>query len=169
MIRSGGGRGKLGPWMSFYLYGIRREAWKTGWILHDLGISSWYDRDDRTLVILKGPSLFAANLGSMMFLVSFCASSQTLSPIMNGVNLDWIQIFMVNQASSCMAEASSLDFTRSFSHFWQQGGPFYWWCQGVLAVHIPLWGRKGIFQWWNVVRCYGWIWPWEFALPSQKG
>ena len=41
-------------------------------------------------MILKGPSLFAVNFGSMTFLLRFLASSHTLSPVMKGVNLDWI-------------------------------------------------------------------------------
>ena len=46
------------------------------------------DRRERTLVILKGPSLLAVNLGLTMFLLRFLASSHTLSPVMKGVNFD---------------------------------------------------------------------------------
>ena len=41
-------------------------------------------------VILKGPSLLVANFGLTTFLLRFWASSHTLSPMMKGVNLDWI-------------------------------------------------------------------------------
>ena len=66
-------------------------------------------------MILKGPSLLVANLGLMTFLLRFLASSHTLSPVMKGVNLDWIGFFIVNLASLCAAEASSLALMRSFS------------------------------------------------------
>ena len=67
-------------------------------------------------MILKGPSLFAVNFGLMMFLLRFLASSHTLSPAIKGVNLDWIQLFMVCLASSWVAEASFLALTSSSSH-----------------------------------------------------
>ena len=41
-------------------------------------------------MILKGPSLLVVNFGLMMFLLRFQASSHTLSPMIKGVNLDWI-------------------------------------------------------------------------------
>ena len=68
-------------------------------------------------MILKGPSLFVVNLGSMMFLLRFCASNHTLSPTIKGVNLDWIWLFMVSLASSCVVEALSLALMSLFSHF----------------------------------------------------
>ena len=68
-------------------------------------------------MILKGPSILVVNLGLVTFLLRFLASSQTLSPMMNGVNLDWIQFFIVNLASSCAAEASSLALMSSFNCF----------------------------------------------------
>ena len=69
------------------------------------------------MVILKGPSLFAANFGLTIFLLRFLASSHTLSPAMKGVNFDWMRLFMVCLASSWAAEASSLALTSSSSHF----------------------------------------------------
>ena len=96
---------------------MRSEAWNTGCIFHDFGISSWYDKEERTLVILEGPSLFAANFGLTMFLLRFLASSHTLSPVIKGVNLDWMQLFMVCLASSWAAEASFLALMSSSNHF----------------------------------------------------
>ena len=68
-------------------------------------------------MILKGPSLFAVNFGLMMFLLRFLPSSHTLSPVTEGVNLDWMQFFMVCLASSWVAEASFLALMSSSSHF----------------------------------------------------
>ena len=73
------------------------------------------------MVILKGPSLLAANLGLTMFLLRFLASSQTLSLVMKGVNLDWMQLFMVCLASSWATEASFLALMSSSSHFSMAG------------------------------------------------
>ena len=58
-------------------------------------------------MIVKDPSLFGANFGSMMLHFRFWASSQTLSPMLNGTNFDWIQHFIVCWANSCVARASS--------------------------------------------------------------
>ena len=68
-------------------------------------------------MILRGPSLFAVNLGLITFLLRFLASSHTLSLVMKGVNLDWIQLLIVCLVSSCAAEASSLALTSSFRCF----------------------------------------------------
>lgn len=68
-------------------------------------------------MILKGHSLLVVNLGSMIFLLRFLALSHTLSPAMKGVNLDWIQLFIVCLVSSCAAEASSLALMSLLSHF----------------------------------------------------
>ena len=40
---------------------------------------------DRTLVMVKGPSLLGANLGLMICHLRFLASNQTLSPLDKGV------------------------------------------------------------------------------------
>ena len=126
--------------MLFSLYRDRREAWKTGWILYDLGISNWYNKEDKTLVILKGPSLFASNLGLTTFLFKLHASSQALSPAMNRVNFDWIQIFIVNRANSWAAEALSLAFTRLFSLFLSAGRSV------LLVISGSAWGSYPIMR-----------------------
>ena len=68
-------------------------------------------------MVLKGPSLFVVNFGLTMFPLRFLASSHTLSPVMIGVNLDWIRLFMVCLASSWAAEASFLALMSSSSYF----------------------------------------------------
>ena len=68
------------------------------------------------MVTLKGPSLLAVNLGLMTFLLRFLASSHTFSPVIKGVDLDWMQLFMVCLASSWAVEASFLALTSSLSH-----------------------------------------------------
>ena len=64
-------------------------------------------------MIGKGPSLFGENLGSMMLRLRFRASSQTLSPVLNGSNLDLFQFFMTCLASSWAARALSLAWFSS--------------------------------------------------------
>ena len=41
--------------------------------------------EDKTLVIVNGPSLLGANFGLMMRRFRFLASSHTLSPLANGL------------------------------------------------------------------------------------
>ena len=42
--------------------------------------------EDRTLTIVMGPSLFGVNFGLAIDCLRFLASSQTLSPLVKGVN-----------------------------------------------------------------------------------
>ena len=67
---------------------------------------------DNTSVILKGPSHFCANFGLVTFRFRFLASSQTLSPLTNGVNLFLDLAAMVCCASSWVARASCLAACR---------------------------------------------------------
>ena len=69
---------------------MRSGAWNMGWIFHKVGSLSLCDRGDKTSVIVKGPSHFGANFGSMIFHLRFLASSQTLLLTLKGVNLDLI-------------------------------------------------------------------------------
>src|SRR5258707_11922124 len=57
-MRSGGGLMSLGPWRSVSLYGVRRAAWKTGWIFHFIRSFSLYVIGPMTFSIVKGPSHF---------------------------------------------------------------------------------------------------------------
>ena len=41
---------------------------------------------DKTLVMVKGPSLFGANFRLVTERFKFCASSQTFSPFLKGMN-----------------------------------------------------------------------------------
>ena len=67
---------------------------------------------DNTSVILKGPSRFCANFRLVTFHFRFLASSQTLSPLTNGVNLFLDLAAMVCRASSWAARASCLATCR---------------------------------------------------------
>jgi len=49
-----------------------------------------------TFIMMKGPSRFGANFGFMMEHLRFLASSQTLSPLVKGVNL-----WRVREAITC--------------------------------------------------------------------
>ena len=69
---------------------------------------------DRTLVMVKGPSLFGANLGLVMEHFRFLASSQTLSPFSKGLKLQWFLDNMTWRASSCEARASLQAALRVF-------------------------------------------------------
>ena len=72
-------------------------------------------------MILKGPSLFVVNFGLTTFLLRFLASSHTLSLMIKGVNLDWMQLFMVCLVSSWAAEALFLALMSSSSCFSMAG------------------------------------------------
>ena len=75
-----------------------------------------YDRGDKTLVMMKGPSHLGVNFGSRIFRSRFLASSHTLSLTLKGVNLDLIQFFMSCCASLCTASASFCEVSRFLSH-----------------------------------------------------
>ena len=60
---------------------------------------------DKTLVMVKGPSLFEANFGLISEHFKFHASSQTFSPFLKGMNLCRVRVTITCQASSWMARA----------------------------------------------------------------
>ena len=62
---------------------------------------------DKTLMIVKGPSRLGANLELVIEHLRFLASSQTLSPLVNGVNPQLFREDMTWWTSSCVARASS--------------------------------------------------------------
>ena len=62
--------------------------------------------------MVKGPSRLGVNLGFMIDRLRFLASSQTLSPLVKGVNSRLFHEDMTWQASSCAARASSRAATR---------------------------------------------------------
>ena len=55
---------------------------------------------DKTLVMVKGPSLLGANFGLAMERLRFCASNQTLSPFLKEVNLCRVRAAMTCQPNS---------------------------------------------------------------------
>ena len=65
-------------------------------------------------MIVKGPSCLGVNLGLAMEHFKFLASSQTMSPLVNGVNRWLLHEDMTWQASSWTARASSQVATRDF-------------------------------------------------------
>ena len=65
-------------------------------------------------MMVKGPSLFGANFGLITEHLRFLASSQTLSPSLNGEKECWVQVAMTWWASSCAARASSQAVERVF-------------------------------------------------------
>ena len=67
---------------------------------------------ERTLMIVKGPSCFGANLGFVMEHLRFLASSQTLLPLVKGVNPWLLRKDMTCQVSLCVVRASSRAATR---------------------------------------------------------
>ena len=56
--------------------------------------------------MVKGPSLFGANFGSVIERFRFHASSQTFSPFVKGTNFCRVQAAMTCQANSWAANAS---------------------------------------------------------------
>ena len=61
---------------------------------------------DKTLVMVKGPSLFGANFRLVTERFKFCASSQTFSPFLKGMNFYWVRVAITCQANSWVARAS---------------------------------------------------------------
>ena len=61
---------------------------------------------DKTLVMVKGPSLFGANFGLVTKHFKFRASSQTFSPFLKGMNLCQVWAAITCQANSWAARAS---------------------------------------------------------------
>ena len=63
--------------------------------------------EDRTLMIMKGPSCLSTNFGLAMDYLRFLASSQTLSPLTKGVNPWLLHEVMTWWVSLWVARASS--------------------------------------------------------------
>ena len=64
--------------------------------------------------MVKGPSRFGANFGLTTDHLRFLASSQTLSPSLNGEKEHHVWAAMTWRASSCAARASSRAAERVF-------------------------------------------------------
>ena len=85
---------------------------------------------DKTLVMVKGPSLFGANFRLVTEHFKFRASSQTFSPFLKGVNFCRVRAAITCQASSWAARASfraavrflSLVSTAGMVEFWIMEG-----------------------------------------------
>ena len=61
---------------------------------------------DKTLVMVKGPSLLGVNFRLVMEHFRFCASSQTLSPFLKGTNFCQVRAAMTCWANLWAARAS---------------------------------------------------------------
>ena len=61
---------------------------------------------DKTLVMVKEPSLLGANFGLVIECFRFHASNQTWSPFLKGMNFCQVQAAMTCQASLWAAKAS---------------------------------------------------------------
>ena len=76
--------------------------------------------------MVKGPSLFGANFRLVTERFKFCASSQTFSPFVKGMNFCRVQAAMTCQANSWAANALfqaairflSLVSTAGMAEFW---------------------------------------------------
>ena len=132
-MMSGGGNANAGPWVSVSWYGDNREVWNTGCIFQVTGSFSRYDSRDRTFSIINGPSLFGENFRGLLGKWRFVASSQTLSPSWNGLNLFPMWRYMCCQANSWAARVSLRSATRWFSR-WSSVGKTV----GNVAVGINL-------------------------------
>ena len=70
---------------------------------------------DKTLVMVKGPSLLGVNFGLVTEHFKFRASNQTLSPFLKGMNLCQVLAAMTCWASSWAAKASFRAVVRFLS------------------------------------------------------
>ena len=69
-------------------------------------------RGDKTFLILNGPLRFSLNLADRPGIRRFFESSQTLSPLLNGLKLRKVRSFMAMAAIACAASASALSVVR---------------------------------------------------------
>ena len=86
--------------------------------------------EDKTLVMVEGPSLFGANFGSVTERFKFHASNQTFSPFLKGMNLCRVWAAITCRANLWAARALfratvrflSLISTAEMAEFWIMEG-----------------------------------------------
>ena len=95
------------------------------------------------MVMVKGPSLFGANFGSVIERFKFRASSQTFSPFMKGVNFCRVQAAMTCQANSWAANASFRAAVRFLSLVLTAGMAEFWIIDGRAWGSYPIMRKNG--------------------------
>ena len=110
---------------------------------------------DKTLVIVKGPSLFGANFGLVTECFRFHASNQTFSPFLKGTNLHWVQAAITCRASSWAARASFQMAVRFLSLVSTAGMAEFWMMEGRAWGSYPIMRKNGNCE---VTECGQWLW-----------
>ena len=98
---------------------------------------------DKTLVMVKGPSLFGANFGLVTECFKFRASSQTFSPFLKGVNFCRVQAAIICRANSWAARASFRAAVRFLSLVSTAGMAESWIMEGMAWGSYPIMRKNG--------------------------
>ena len=98
---------------------------------------------DKTLVMVKGPSLFGVNFGLITEHFKFRASSQTFSSFLKGMNLCQAQAAITCQASSWAARASFQAAARFLSLILTAGMVEFWIMEGRAWGSYPIMRKNG--------------------------
>ena len=93
--------------------------------------------------MVKGPSLFGANFGSVIECFKFRASSQTFSPFVKGMNFCRVQAAMTCQANSCAANALFRAAIRFLSLVLTAGMAEFWIIDGRAWGSYPIMRKNG--------------------------
>ena len=93
---------------------------------------------DKTLVMVKGPSLFGANFRLVTECFKFCASSQTFSPFLKGVNFCRVQAAIICRANLWAARASFRAAVRFLSLVLTAGMVEFWIIEGRAWGSYPI-------------------------------
>ena len=91
--------------------------------------------------MVKGASLLGVNFGLVIEHFRFCASNQTFSPLLKGMNLCWVQATITCRASSWAAKASFWVAVRFLSLVSIAGIVEFWMTEGETTNELdPLKG-----------------------------
>ena len=93
--------------------------------------------------MVKGPSLFGANFGSVIECFRFCASSQTFSPFVKGTNFCQVQAAMTCWANLWAANASFRAAVRFLSLVSTAGMVEFWIIDGKAWGSYPIMRKNG--------------------------
>ena len=110
---------------------------------------------DKTLVMVKGPSLLGANFRLAMEHFRFCASNQTLSPFLKGVNPHRVRAAMTCWANLWAARASFQAAVRFLSLVSTAGMVELWMTEGRVWGSYPIMRKNGDCE---VTECGWWLW-----------
>ena len=110
---------------------------------------------DKTLVIVKGPSLFGGNFGLVTKHFRFHASNQTFSPFLKGMNLCRVWAAITCRASSRAARTLLRAAIRFLSLVSTAGMAEFWMTEGRTWGSYLIMRKNGDCE---VTECGQWLW-----------